>query len=60
MVTTVLSFRSSVGHACSKARLGREEQSREKAQWQNNGAARRTELEARLGQQSVKNYMSER
>lgn len=56
----MLSFRSSVEHACSKARLGREEQSREKAQWQNNGAPRRTELEARLGQQSVKNYMSER
>lgn len=28
----MLSFRSSVGHACSKARLGSKEQSREKAQ----------------------------
>ena len=60
MVNNCVELRSSVGHAYSRARLGSEEQSREKAQRQNNGAAQRTELEARLGQQSVKSYMSER
>lgn len=63
MVNNCAELRSSVGHALRArymARLGSEEQSREKAQWQNNVAAQRTELEARLGQQSVKSDMSER